>query len=290
MNDLLKTYNFKINSLKYKGNIIILETNEGKYVFNNYKIYNYLISKGFKYFPRPISNENNDYDLVEYIEDKNISNSEKLKDLIGLSAILHKTTSFNKEIDIDNLKSTYENMQNDANYLMNYYIDLNNYIDNISYMSPTEYLLVSNIDLLYYLISFVKVESTNWYNKVKEKKNIRFSMIHDNLSLNHLIENENIYLISWNKAHFDIPLLDIIKIYQDNYYDIELEELLKEYQKINKLSEDEYLYLLLKLSIPKRIELTNKTYLECYDLSNYLVYLRKIASLVQKIDKNKQKV
>ena len=50
MNDL-KDYDFKINSLKYRKNIIILETDKGKYVYkekqNNYDIYDYLKSRNF---------------------------------------------------------------------------------------------------------------------------------------------------------------------------------------------------------------------------------------------------
>ena len=296
MNNLkpkISEFDFKINSLKYINNIIIIETDKGKYVYkdtNNYKIYDYLNSRGFKYFPKAINNQNSEYDLVEFIEDKNISREERLKDLIEISAVLHKSTSFNKEIDLDDIKSMYENIQNDANYLMKYYQDLNNYIDNITFMSPSEYLLVSNIDVFYYLISFAQVESTNWYNKIISKKSIRNSMIHDNLSLDHIIENDNTYLISWNKAHLDIPVFDLIKIFQNNFYNLKLEDLLKDYQKINKLSEEEYLFFIIKLSIPKRIELTNNTYLDSYNLSNYLIYLKKIASLIQKIEKNKQKV
>lgn len=293
LKEVLEEYNFKIYSIKYLNKVIILDTNKGKYVYkdkNNYNTYNYLLSKGFNNFPKNLSDKDFKFDLVEYIEDNNINQNERLQDLIYITANLHKLTSYNKTIDLDNLKNMYENIINDANYLMNYYQDLNNYIDNITFMSPSEYLLVSNIDLFYYLISFVQVESLNWYNNLKKRDSIKYSLVHDNLSLDHLIENNQSYLISWDKAHYDMPIIDLIKIYQDNHSEIDLEDLLREYQKITKLDKDEYLLLLIKLSIPKRIELSKRTYLDCYNLSNYLIYLRKIASIIQKIDKNKQKI
>ncbi len=297
MNDLkvdLENYNFKINSLKYEGNVVIIDTNDGKYVYkdkkNNYEIYDYLLSRGFSFYPKTINSKNSKYELTEYINENKVSREQKVNDLIHITGFLHKKTSFNKEIDMDDLKIKYENYQNDANYLMNYYQNLNNYIDSSTFMSPLEYLLVRNIDLFYYLISFVKVESSNWYKLLENKKSISYCMIHDNLDLSHLIEGNNLYLISWDRAHLDTPIKDLKKIYQDNYDVIDLENFISEYEKENNLSYVDKLFLLLELSIPKRIEFGKNMYLDCYNLSKYITYLRKIASLIQKIEKKNEKI
>ena len=295
MNDLKEianNYNFKIKSLKVIGNVTIIESDKGNFVYkekNNYDIYDYLTTRGFSFFPKVINDKNSKYELTEYINEKNISKEQRLNDLIHIIGYLHHKTSFNKEIDIDELKTMYENMQDEANYLMNYYHDLNNYIDNNVFMSPSEYLLVSNIDLFYYLLRFVKVESTNWYNEINNNKGIRYSMIHGNLKLSHVLEGNNIYLISWNNAHIDNPNKDLISLYKDNYELINLDDLLREYEKENKLTRYEKLFLLLNLSIPKRIEFTKNTYLDCFNISKYIVYLKKIASIIQKNDKMRQK-
>ncbi len=293
LKDIFKDYNFKINSLKHRGNVTILDTDRGIFVYkensNNYDIYDYLNTRGFSYYPKSLNPKNSKYDLVEFIKDNNVLNVERVNDLIHVTGILHRTTSFHKEIDLDELKMMYENLVKEADYLMNYYHDLNNYIDSITFMSPVEYLLVSNLDLFYYLISFVKIESMNWYKEMQNKKIIRFSMIHDNLKLDHLLENNKPYLISWNKAHLDLPMKDLKTIYEENFYDLDLEDFIKEYEKEFRLTDDEKLFFLLNISLPKRIEFTKNTYLDCYNLSNYLVYLRKIASIVQKIEKKKQK-
>ena len=295
MNDLkeiINEYNFKIKSLKYLGNVIILDTNLGKYVYknkNNHEIYDYLSSRGFSFYPKTINKNNTKYEIYEYIEQKNVSKEQRLNDLIHITGFLHKKTSFQKELSLEEIKSMYEDMQNDANYLMNYYHDLNNYIDNQTFMSPSEYLLVSHIDLIYYLLSFVKVESENFYKDLNNNKVVRYSMIHNNLDLSHIIEGNNISLISWNKASIDNFIKDIINIYQNNYNLLDIEDFIKEYEKENKLTNLEKLYLLLKLSIPKRIEFTKNTYLDTYNISNYLIYVRKIVLLIQKYDKSRQK-
>ena len=295
MNNLkksLKKYNFKINSLKYHGKVIIIDSNEGKFVYkekNNYKIYEYLISRGFNYFPKQINDKDTNYELTEYIENKDIPKDQRINDLIYLVSYLHKKTAFYKEIDLDELKKEYENIENNANYLMSYYNDLNNIIDNKTFMSPAEYLLVLNIDIFYYLISFIKVEVINWYKSISEKKNIRYCMIHNNLKLDHILINNTSYLISWDRANFDLPYKDIKKILEDNYSYINVENFLNEYVKENKIDYNEYLFLLINLAIPKKIEFTNNTYFDCYNLSNYIEYLRKIATLVQKSNKNQKK-
>lgn len=292
LKDISLEYNFKIKSVKYLGKVIILYTDKGNYVYknnNNYKIYDYLSSRNFNFYPKTINNKNTKYEITEYIEQNNVSKDQRLNDLIHITGFLHKRTIFNKELSLEEIKSMYEDISNDANYLMNYYQDINNYIDNQTFMSPSEYLLVSNIDIFYYLLSFVKVESENWYKEINNNKTIRFSMIHDNLDLSHIIEGNNLYLTSWNKAHIDYFLKDLINIYQRNYNMLDLEDYIKEYEKENKLNNIEYLYLLLKLSIPKRIEFTRNTYLDTYNISNYLVYLKKIVALIQKYDKMKQK-
>ena len=289
----LQRYNFKINSLKYIGKVIIIDTNQGKFVYkdkNNYLVYEYLISRGFSYFPKQINDSDTNYDLVEYIDSKDIPKEQKLNDLINIVSYLHKKTSFYKEIDLNELKKMYEKIENDTNYLMSYYKDLNNYIDNITFMSPAMYLLVRNIDLFYYLISFIKVENTNWYKNILNKKNIRYCMINNNLDINHVLENNSCYLANWNKAIIDFPYKDIKQIFEKYFYDLDIENTINEYLKNNKLDNNEYLFMLINLAIPKKVEFTNNTYLDTYNLSNYIEYLRKIVLLIQNYDKNKHKV
>lgn len=292
--EVLDEYNLKIKSLKYLKNVLIIETNKGKFVYkensNNYDIYEYLKTRDFLFFPRTLNNKNASFDLVEYIEEKDVPREQRVNDLIHLCGHLHRKTSFHKEIDMDFVKEVYENTTKEADYLTSYYENLNNYIDTVVFMSPSEYLLVSNIDIFYYLLSFVKRKINDWYNHMKEKKVIRYSMIHNNLDLTHILESDRKYLISWSKSKLDMPIFDLLKIYQENYYDLSLEDFLREYEAENKMDNDEYLLFLIKLAIPKRIEFTKNTYLDCYHINNYLVYLRKIAFLVQKLERIPEKV
>ena len=68
------------------------------------------------------------------------------------------------------------------------------------------------------------------------------------------------------------------------------DDIFREYEKEYKIDEDEYLLFLIKLANLKKIEFTRNTYKDCYNINNYLVYLRKIVVLVQKYKKNLNKV
>ena len=87
-----------------------------------------------------------------------------------------------------------------------------------------------------------------------------------------------------------MPIIDIYKLYLDNYYDLNLEDFLKEYEMEYKLSDAEYLFFLINLACCKKIEFTKNTYNDCYNISNYLVYLRKIAIMIQKYREIPKKV
>ena len=291
MNDLNKL-NLKIKSLKYFKKVIIIETINKKLVYkdnNNFSTYDYLLSRNFFNFPNYTQDKNSKYDLIEYIDDISTPKEQKLKDLITTISFLHHKTSFSKEIILDDVKKEYEDIENEINYLMKYYTDINNYIDNILFMNPFDYLLVRNIDLFYYLLSFAKVEISNWYKTIQDKKIIRYSMIHNNVSINHIIENDKCYLISWDKAKIDIPIKDLEQIFKKYYIDLEFDNLIMEYQKYNKLSQEEYMLLLIKLAIPKKIEFNNNMFKNTYELSNYIEYLKKIAVIIHKIDDKKIK-
>lgn len=292
LKNLFNRYNFKVNKVEYKNNVIIIDTINGKYVYkngNNYKIYNYLLKRGFNFFPKIINDENTNYEITEFIKEQETDKEQKVNDLVNMVSLLHQKTYSFKEIDLDELKKMYENMQNDANYLMKYYSELNEIIDNTTFMSPSMYLLVRNIDLIYYLLSFIKVESTNWYNEIKNKKNMRYVLLHNNLNYDHLLEGDSCYLISWNKAHFGYSYKDLKQIIEEYYYYLDLENILKNYVKNNKLDNNEYLFLLLNLAMVPKIEFKNNVYFDCYNLSSYLEYLRKIALIIQKYDKKVNK-
>ena len=267
----------KINSVYLINNTYIVKLNA-----NNYDIYKYLISKGFNYFPEYFNAINDNYDIVKYIIPLKVSNEEKVNDYLKLLAILHFKTSYKREIDLDEIKSKYEELINRIVNLRKYYSTVNDEIDKELFLSPGEYLLVRNISLIYNILNISENLLNKEYEKIKNLKSIKVSLLHNNLSLDHLIISEKEYLISWDKSYFDNPVYELEDFYRKYYSYITLNDLLTIYERINKLTDIERHLLIIMLSIPNKIEFTRDNYLNTKMVNQEINYLKSIYDILIK--------
>lgn len=265
INELLKKYN--IHPKKYKKNkkTIHIETEEGKYVVkektkDNQYIYDYLKTRNFNYIPKIITQQEDNYQITSFIEQYALPEEQKIIDLILLVSLLHNKTTHYKEIIEDEINEIYEDLNNNIEYLYSYYNDLMTIIESKVYMSPCEYLIARNISKIYETLYFSKEELEKWYKIVKGNKKQRYTVLHNNLELDHFIINDNKYLISWDKAKIGIPIFDIYKLYKKHALDFEFNEIFKIYEKNYPLKEEERKLLFILISIPPKIEMKESEY------------------------------
>lgn len=255
----------KANKIEIKGKIKIVHTDNGTYVLKpktrniEKNILPYLKSRKFEYFPEIIE-ENNDYIIMPYLEDYDIPKEQKMIDLIELLGLLHSKTTHYKDVTEDDYKEIYEDLNNNILYLQSYYEDIIAYIENKVYYSPKEYLLARNITKIFSSLYFCKQELTSWYNMVKEKREKRLTVIHNNLRLDHFIRNEKSYFISLDKAKVDLPVFDFYKLYYRHILEYDFNKLFKKYNKIYPLMEDEKKLLFILVSLPDKIEFGENEY------------------------------
>ena len=249
---------------------------------NNYDIYKYLISRDFIYFPEYYNDANDNYDILEYIDNLNVNTSQKVNDYIRVLSILHYKTSYKREIDLDQVKKEYEELTNKIVSLKNYYYNLNDMIDKEMFLSPAMYLLIRNISLIYEILDRSVIMLNELYEKTKNDKSIRVSLLHNNPDLDHLITNDHSYLISWDKSYFESPVYELEEFYRKYYHYIEISDYIKTYELNNKLSDTERQYLLILLLIPHEIRLTNDTYHDTEVINNEINYLTKVYELLKK--------
>ena len=273
-----------LNRVEKINNVYLINTKNKRYIVKelqhdlNQK-FEYLSSRNFNYFPNHFTLDK--YDIYKYIEDKNISNEERLNEIINLISLLHAKTTRYKKINIDDYKIIYENITEKLNKVEEYYISLNNQIDNEIYMSPSLYLLALNISKIYNAIAFSKYELDNWYEIVKNNEKERLAFIHNNLSLEHLLYNENPYLISWNKSRIDIPIYDLINLYKKYYNEIDFKVLLTTYQKRYPLNTEELKLFFIMISIPNKINFTNDEYENVIKVKETIEYLNESDKLIK---------
>ena len=282
INNELKKYDLKPTKYTKYKNVVIVSTDKGKYVFKqntNSDIFEYLKSRNFNFFPPVYSDTTDKYLVTKYIKDINTSDEQKASDMIDLISILHSKTTHFKNVTSDEYKKIYEDISNNIEYLYNYYNDLMTLIENKIYMSPPEYLLAQNISKIYLALNYSKRTIEDWYNKVKDKKNKRLVMLHNNLKLDHFINGDGPYLISWDKARIDMPIYDLYKLFKHSA-DFDIEEALKKYEHKYPLKEDEKLLLFSLLVLPSEIKFDDTNLNMCIKINEDMDLLDRVESLI----------
>lgn len=283
LKSLYKPYRYTI-----KGKTTILETTSGNFVVKKKPpnkdlpgIFNYLKNRDFIYFPEIYNDTRDDSLVYEYIEDNNSINPTKSEDLITIVGLLHAKTSYNKEVSEETYKEIYENIKNNILYLRDYYLKYYELFLKSIYMSPSEYEFTRNYSKIKSALEFSERELDDWYSIVKEKGRERISLIHNNLKLEHYIRSDKDYLISWDHAKFDTPVLDLVKLYQNNFWELEFSTIYNKYLQVTSLSESEQKLFFILISLVPEIEFTNDEFTTCKNMRYSLDYIYKTENFLK---------
>lgn len=242
--------------IEKRGNITIFDN---EYVIKAEKdlsdIENYLNSRDYHGFIS-ILDRQEEKNKYPYIENYSLNNDQLASDIAVSLALLHNKTSYNKEVNNDKHKKIYDDLSGYINYLSENYKSIISRIEYTDFPSPSEMLYLSNYTKLTDCLGFCKRELDNWYNLVKNKTKERVSLVHGNVSLDHAIYNDHLYLTSWRNARFESPIADLIDFYHHNWNSIEFSNVLDKYfDKCNLLPEEKKLFII-NISLP--IECTFK--------------------------------
>lgn len=277
--------NLLLKRITLKNNVKIVDTSKGIFAIkqkgnrNLEDIYKYLRSRAFDYFPNKID-ENDEYEMYEYIEDSEEPVEQKAIDMMYLLSLLHSKTTFYKEIDFDYYKEIYENIHTRLEYLYNYYTDIITVAEKKVYMSPSSYLIARNFSKIYQTINYCNISLEKWYEKIKDKKKMRVVSIHNNICIDHFIKKDKPYFISWNNSRIDMPIYDLLCFYKKHYLDFDFSELFNIYESRYALLEEERILLFILIAIPERLELNDNEYNLCIKISRFFDYLFKSEKLI----------
>lgn len=282
MNKELRTFlednNIITKKITIRNNVTIIDTGTNKLVIKKRdkdlnRLYKYLSSRAFDYYPKIISQTNN-YDIYEYIEEVDISIEEKAMDIIKILTLLHSKTTFYKDIDDDTYKEIYESITDRVEYLSNYYDDITTIIESEEYMSPSNYLFIRNVTKVFQALNYCKYNIDKWYDIIKEKKRVRIVNIHNNLDMDHYIVSSNHpVLISWNKSKKDMPIYDLVNMYKKYYNKLDFYDLLKNYEHNYPLFPEEKILLFILISVPPKINFDTTEYHMCLRVKEFYDYI-----------------
>ena len=279
--NIYKPYRYTI-----KGKTTILETTSGDFIVkeknNDIKsIYNYLLSRNFDYFPELIDETRKNVNVFKKVNDIEMPKEQRMDDLIDLTGLLHSKTSYYKEVSEDTYKEIFENIKSNIEYGRAYYNELYEVFSSEVYMSPSHYSLIRNISKILSAYEFCDNELSTWYEMVKEERRQRVALIHNNLEASHYIRDDKGYLVSWDYAKRDTPVLDLVKLYQKEYFNYDFDSIIKRYLNKYPLLESEMKLFFILISLPPIIKLEDTEYNNCINVRTNLDYVFKTENLVR---------
>ena len=278
LKSIYKPYRYTI-----KGKSTILETTCGDFIIKPKnkdinELYTYLTNRGFMNYPKIIDSSRDEVNVFEYVEDIKLPKEQKCDDLIEIIASLHNKTSYFKEVSEDKFKSIYEDIKSNISYLSNYYNTLYEIGFNEVYASPSNYIFMRNYFKINAALEYANSELDNLYSLVTNETKIRVCLIHNNLELNHLLNNK---LISWDNYMIDTPVIDIVKLYKKEWKNINFSEILERYIYKFPLLDYEKKLLFILISLPPQIKKSNNEFEKCKVISEVMDYVFKTEELIR---------
>ena len=82
-------------------------------------------------------------------------------------------------------------------------------------------------------------------------------------------------------AKFDTPVLDLVKLYQNNFWELEFSTIYKRYLSINPLSENEQKLFFILISLIPEIKFEGPEFTKCKDMRKALDYLYKTENFLK---------
>lgn len=280
--DILKEV-YKPTKITLKNKALLLDSTSGQFVLKEKKqdmrkLYDYLNSRSFSYYPSLIDDSREDINVFSYAKESYAPKEQKALDLIKMVALLHQKTSYYKDVTSDEFKKIYEELKNQIVYVRYYYENLYEEYFQKVYPSPSEYFLLTHISKILASLNYAEDTLEKWYESCENLNKYRVCQIHNNLSLDHVREN---CLISWDSSRKDTPVLDLIKFYKNCYFEINFEPVLSAYLKLNSLSPEEEQLLFLTLAIPPKVVLEDNELESVKNIRDTLDYIYKTESLIR---------
>ena len=269
-----------------KGKATILETTSGDFIIKSKKknvqeLYNYLISRGFDNFPKLIDASRVDVNVFEYVESIPMPKEQMCDDIIDLIASLHNKTSYFKEVSEDTYKAIYEDIKSNVSYLKNYYNTLFDTEFGFVYPSPASYQFLRNFFKINAALDFCERELDNWYELIKGETKTRVAVVHNNLATDHYLKGSREVLISWDDYLIDTPIIDIVKLYKNEYLNVNFAEILERYLYKFPLLEYERKLLFILITLPPELKLAENEFDQCRENNRVIDYIFKTEELIR---------
>lgn len=282
LKSVYKPYRYTLNN-----NVTIVESSSGNFVVKKqnkdlFTLFNYLSNRGFNHYPEIVHNYRNEENVFEYIKEDFIPSEQKLIDLADLLASLHNKTVYYKKASLDDVKEIYDAIDNNISYLSSYFEALFLSVLKEEFVSPSKYLFARNYYKIKQSLLFCREELSSWYEMVESNDKVRVAIVHNNVSMDHFIYNEQkSALISWDNYKIDTPILDFVHLYQKEYLNFDFSVFLEEYLKQFELLEYEQKLLFILISLPLYFEFEENEFTSTKKVKENITYIFNSEKLIR---------
>lgn len=267
---------------KYRNNVIIHENVvEKKYNKNIFDIYDIFEKCGFDNYSKIVSYDDESI-RYECILERDYYETVKGEEFINVVSTLHNRTQKYIDVDIDKYTEIYNLIKGNINYLKKYYDNFIESIEYEEYMMPSSYLIARNYSIIVHSLEYSLTNLEKWYKQVSNNLSDRVCVIHNNLCMDHFIYSDKGYLVSFDRALVDTPVLDLYKLYKNEINNLNFDLLIKKYNDNFVLSNEEKMLFFVLISIPPKIEKTNDEFNDCVNIGNIFRTMYKTMKFINK--------
>lgn len=284
--DILKS---KYKPYRYTiiGSATKVDSSSGSFIIKRqnkdlFTLFNYLDIRGFTNHPNIVFNYQNKENVFDYNREDAIFKEQKLEELSNVIASLHNKTVYFKKTTVDDYKEIKELIEENINYMQDYYESLFKSFVLLEYPSPDKYLFLRTYFKIKLNLKFSRDHLDNWFKLSSNNSKERVCVIHNNLKMDHFIYNKDKpILISFDNYKIDTPILDIVHLYQNEYNNYDFSSFLDNYMNIFTLKDEEKELLFVLLSIPFIIRFDKSIYENTKTVRNLINYINKTDDLIR---------
>ncbi len=279
MNEILDKYSISIHKIsKYLNYSIIEDYQNKKYLIkikdsNLDKIFSYLKEMDYPYYVPFLNDKNDSYQIYPYYEDHIYDNSYKGKEIINAICDLELKSMEYHDYSLEQLKEYYDQKVKELDDLMNYYLSLQETIENSNSFSPSSYFLLLHISEFYHNIRFSRYELERWYSF--EEKRMRTSYLIGDVSFSNFRIGDKKYFIDYKNYKRDFFLEDIISFYRKEGLLIDMISLFDLYQSKISLTRSEKSFFFFRLLIPNKVSIHDNSYSDCIKIRREIDFMNK---------------
>lgn len=273
---------FNPKKITISGKSKIVDTDEGRFVIKKKSkdiksLYDYLNSRSFTSYPELVDELDDEY-VYKVVSEPEIPIEQKSLDMAKVLSSLHTKTVYFKDISADKIKEIYENIVSNITYLEGYYETLFNNLEIKEVLLPSEQVILEGRSKIKSLTEFLTNEAEDWYNLASTKTKERVVYCHNNLSIDHFIDNK---FISWDHYTVDTPILDLINLYHNDFGKYNYSNFLTKYLKSFELLEEEKHLLFLMLSFPLELKTGQNEMENTINASKVFDYINETEKLIR---------